>query len=496
MANYTVFHKTVRGASHIRRETPCEDASSSFSQEEGLYHIAVVADGHGDPSCFRSNIGSKTAVTITEACLKSFAETALATRDSDRAIEEQLSIPRKCTLLLKQLTDSIISRWAEAVLRELAENPITEEELQAAGSKAADYSQGKNLEHIYGTTLMAALLIGKKLILLHQGDGRCDVFYGDGTVDQPIPWDDRCQGNIVTSMCQADAAESIRTCVLDLEEKPVIGCFLGSDGVEDSFRNMEGTHVFYRKLSCKLVSQELPEFEAYLEDMLPEFSATGSQDDVSVAGIVDIEGLKAYAEEFQSIAESYDREEKIYILLYKQAEYQKRLDEDMPRKLEILRRQKEQAKNRLEECRDRKQKCEHGLEEWQNAQGTKNAELIEAKEKVSRFLGDIIEIPNVFLEAIGINIKTDLQKGETAIAKLERRITEQQSLLDQLTIECAQLEAAYNNAERDYQEYDEKRQQVQESLNNIINALAELGCESEPAVEQPLNESGEEEDNG
>lgn len=495
MSNYTVFHKTVRGASHIRRETPSEDASSSFSQEEGLYHIAVVADGHGDPSCFRSSIGSKTAVTIAEECLKSFAETALATRGSDRAIEEELSILKKRTLLLKQLTDSIISRWAEAVLRELAENPITEEELQAAGSKAADYSQGNNLEHIYGTTLMAALLIGKKLILLHQGDGRCDVFYEDGTVDQPIPWDDRCQGNATTSMCQADAAESIRTCVLDLGEKPVIGCFLGSDGVEDSFRNMEGTHVFYRKLSCKLVSQELTEFEAYLEDMLPKFSASGSQDDVSVAGIVDIEGLKAYAEEFQSIAESYDREEKIYILQYKQAEYQKRLDEDMPRKLGILAKQAEDAKQKLAECLNRQQECKEDLDRLQQTQEAKDGELQEAQND-EFFLRETENRKNPVMRMIYARCQTIFSQSEASIEELKQSITAKETLLGQLDKECTQLETACQKAEQAYNEYNDKYEQAKEVLKEINDVLENLNGESAPSVEQPTDAPNEEEVNG
>lgn len=41
------FHKTVRGHLHIVREIPCEDFSDSFSSEDGKFHIAVVADGHG-----------------------------------------------------------------------------------------------------------------------------------------------------------------------------------------------------------------------------------------------------------------------------------------------------------------------------------------------------------------------------------------------------------------------------------------------------------------
>ena len=56
MANYHAFHHTTIGHSHVLKNTCCEDASCCIS--EGDVHVAVVSDGHGDPACFRSQIGS------------------------------------------------------------------------------------------------------------------------------------------------------------------------------------------------------------------------------------------------------------------------------------------------------------------------------------------------------------------------------------------------------------------------------------------------------
>ena len=72
MANYHAFHSTTRGYSHILKDTCCEDAS--FSIDERDIHVAVVSDGHGDPACFRSQIGSRLAVEIAGEKLLSFAK--------------------------------------------------------------------------------------------------------------------------------------------------------------------------------------------------------------------------------------------------------------------------------------------------------------------------------------------------------------------------------------------------------------------------------------
>ena len=74
MRGTIAFNKTVIGHKHIIKDIPCEDCSGSYSDKNGIYEIAMIADGHGDPSCFRSQSGSAFAVETTMACLKEFAE--------------------------------------------------------------------------------------------------------------------------------------------------------------------------------------------------------------------------------------------------------------------------------------------------------------------------------------------------------------------------------------------------------------------------------------
>jgi hypothetical protein len=180
----------------------------------------------------------------------------------------------------------------------------------------------EQIAHIYGTTLIAALWLPECLILLQQGDGRCDVFYEDGSVDQPIPWDERCHENVTTSMCDSDAAASFRSCVIDRKETPVMACFLDCDGVEDAYHDsdetMAGVHTFHKHLILKLLSMQEAEFDEYLEEFLPEFSAfgifgpTGSGDDVSVAGIVDREAAGQWKDRFSKDIRRYELEEELF----------------------------------------------------------------------------------------------------------------------------------------------------------------------------------------
>lgn len=306
MENILTFNKTVRGHNHVLKDTVCEDFSASYVAEEHNYKIAVVADGHGDSACFRSQIGSRLAVEITANCLKEFAEASI--KENSHIINE-INQPSLRNSLMRQLTNAIVSKWYDAALEDISKQPIEEENLNDIGKYAEKYRNGENLTHIYGTTMIAALQFSDYLILIQQGDGRCDVFYSNGNVAQPIPWDARCQGNITTSMCDEDVANGIRWTIIDLDEEDVVACYLGTDGVEDSFINneetQEGTHYFYRKMSCIIMDEIDNDIDGYLETYLSEFSANGSGDDISVAGIVNVDQLILLRNDFEEKMKRY-----------------------------------------------------------------------------------------------------------------------------------------------------------------------------------------------
>lgn len=378
MGQIISFHKTAHGYSHIQRDQPCEDASGSYYDENGRYHIAVVSDGHGQARSFRSAVGSKVAVDVAVDCLKELAEGILSTPEEETAFyRELLESPRDRILRVRQLTDTVLSRWYAGIQADYAENPPSQEEL---GEFAEYYADSGHIPEIYGATLIAALRLPGCLILLHQGDGRCDVFYEDGSVDQPIPWDDRCQGTFCTSLCEESAYEAIRHCVIDLNQTPVIACYLGSDGVEDAYRDQEGTYIFYKHLSCLLTEKSPEEFDAFLEEFLPEFSAygfcsnSGSLDDVSVAGIVEPEAFLPWKDTFAARIRRFELEEKLI--------YEDRAYKSMIRKHTYLEEQLREAEEKRSALREEQARLQKICEQFPEQKAVLTKQLLDYKPKL------------------------------------------------------------------------------------------------------------------
>lgn len=364
MRDYRVFHETVLGHFHALRNLPLQDASacrSGYCREERAFHIAVTADGHGDPACTRSGFGAQKAVDAAIECLSDFAKEALAepSKVGDLRICEKLllaksnrdgkqSLARQSQIVLRRLTDMIISRWYTALDANIREHPFSAQELVEAGINAEDYDdKGRRVHacaHAYGTTLLAALMLPELLILIQQGDGRCVVYFeenGNIEVDQPVPWDERCHDKFTTSLCDPDAAERIRFWVLDLRETPLAACYLGSDGVDDSFQEMMGTHMFYNRISCDLL--DLP--QTNLNKILSDLSAEGSGDDISISGIYCPTLLHKHIPALRMQAKRYGLEQEL-------TRYECRKN-SMDRKHSILQKRMEAAEAALADWRNK-----------------------------------------------------------------------------------------------------------------------------------------------
>jgi hypothetical protein len=305
---FIAFNKSVRGYQHLLNGTVMQDSSGSWSSPDGRFHIAAAADGHGDRLCARSDRGSAFAIRAAMDALRSFADSY---SKNPGVISERLMRERRSGCgglfpppLMNHLARCIVSAWRRMVISDAGSSPLTLWEKLLM-------SDVHDVFHLYGTTLIAALVLdGKHLLLLQQGDGHAAVFFKGGGGSQPelccsfgeIPWDPRCRGNITTSMCSADVASGIRWSVADLGKRPLIGVFLGSDGIEDSFPKDRagGTHDLYRTLLLTAMLQRWQQsfagggwqsivqgMEDYLGRYLPGLSMDGSWDDVTVSAIID-----------------------------------------------------------------------------------------------------------------------------------------------------------------------------------------------------------------
>lgn len=292
--NFKAFHMSERGESHLHDGRVCQDSSASFSDECGT--VAVVSDGHGGCDYVRSQIGSAMAC---EAAVKNI-----------RRLFENISpeaFLAEPDMMLTQLEAAIINDWNESVRSHYEANPFTEEELDCVSEKAgAAYFSGHRIERAYGATLIAAAVTRDYWFGIQIGDGKCVAFDEAGICTQPIPWDEKCFLNKTTSICGSDALRDFRHFY---SEKIPTAVFMGSDGIDDSFKNEEDMYDFYKTIlyafSISDYTQAVDELKAYL----PRLSKEGSADDVSIAAWMDMDALKSVVDKIKAEGEEAEEPE-------------------------------------------------------------------------------------------------------------------------------------------------------------------------------------------
>lgn len=282
------FNLSAQGASHIKKNKECQDASVSYFDEE--IAIAVVCDGHGGDDYMRSAVGSKLAAAVAEKNIRNF----LKTMTKDQFFNDTEKV-------LKNLEASIINGWNEAIYMHFTANPFSQEELDGVSEKAKKrYVQDGRIESAYGTIMIAVAMTHEFWFGIHIGDGKCVAVNPEGKFVQPIPWDPKCFLNATTSICDSDALERFRHFYSD---KLPIAVFAGSDGIDDCFSNNDQLYNLYKTIIYSFGTTDFEEAVNGLSEYLPRLSAKGSGDDVSIAAILDLDLLPEL-----EIVKEFDRE--------------------------------------------------------------------------------------------------------------------------------------------------------------------------------------------
>jgi len=321
MNAYKSFAVTVIGGSHIKHGKGCEDSSTKY-EDEGV-SIAVVADGHGDDNCFRSAKGAKFAVACAAKGIQEFVKYLNEPEEADtdekkglikRLMKKPVPVLRRESLLKKEeaqaalkkklIEQGIIRAWFKMTTEDFIKNPITGEELQNVGEKyRKKYSEGTDLHHAYGSTLIAAAITPHYWFGIHIGDGRFTALYPDGSFDQPVPWDEKCYLNVTTSICDDDASEQARCYFSFHEEKaPPVAVFLCSDGVDDNYPvdgNEKHLYKLYRTIAITFAEDGFDSTYKQLIDLANSFATKGKGDDTSIAGFIDMKALKLAVPEWK-----------------------------------------------------------------------------------------------------------------------------------------------------------------------------------------------------
>ena len=319
--NYEGFGIRHIGASHIQKEIVCQD-SVQYHQDLQCA-AAAVSDGHGGQPYFRSDRGSAFAVQISCRYITEFLQ-----QHPDFSGEESL----------QPLIRQILQEWYDAVKKDLLAEPFTESELERVTERNLPsylpFSEKQrtdippeefphSLFQAYGATLICMGFCENYGFALHIGDGKCVAVYPDGRTDEPVPWDENCHLNLCTSICDTDAEQEFRFYVWKKSEMPV-AVFAASDGIDDSFA--ERLHNFYLHVAIEFISCGLRKGVQEIAKQLPGISERGSQDDVSVCGMIDMFALQEAKTVIQRKAESLQRNAMLSAIAQKLTELQFRCD--------------------------------------------------------------------------------------------------------------------------------------------------------------------------
>ena len=291
--SYLYGASKVRGALHEKRGVPCEDACGGWSDERGETFVIVVADGHGDPTCVRSAAGARIAVDVAMGQLQKLAALVPTRRDE---------IAPKSSLM-RRLASNIADGWRSRVLADLRENPLDPDEGEGLDWQKLQAAAQEHPTLLYGTTLVAALVTSGLCVFVQQGDGCCGLIAADGKIWHPVPDDELCVGNLTTSLSDDDAADRMRIGVVKVGENSLLGCFVASDGVEKSYYSEEDLDGFFRYLATRFQGKGQEEIVSCLKKALREVSDFGSQDDASVACVMNTAASEATLASLQRLSE-------------------------------------------------------------------------------------------------------------------------------------------------------------------------------------------------
>ena len=271
--DWQVVVATVRGATHVRRGAPNQDAVQH--KEEAPVTVMAVSDGHGSAKCFRSDQGAKLAVDVGVTETLEFLRQETANTDLSRikrSLEEQL--PRR-----------LVQAWRELVERDLEERPLLARETGAVAESqgvAARDTVERTPVIVYGATLLVIAVHPKFVAALQLGDGDILQVDASGKVDRIIEEDRRLLANETTSLSAEHAWRDFRFTFMPLVDRPPSLLLAATDGYSNSFNTEADFLQVGTDLLNLLRNRGVDHVQANLGAWLQAASEQGSGDDVTV----------------------------------------------------------------------------------------------------------------------------------------------------------------------------------------------------------------------
>ena len=286
---WSVITASVPGASHARTGLPNQDAvgHSAGAQAPGPAPgeplVLALADGHGSPHCFRSDVGSRIAVDVALHTLSRF----LRDRHDLPGGEVDREAPR--------LPAELVERWLEQVGRHLAEHPFASEEIALLRAKTEAPADADALRATpaelpdgaaalaYGSTLLAVALTDGFALFLQLGDG--DILLvpdGEGEPQPALPPDPALIANETTSLCMPQAQRHFRYRFLALDDAAPRLILASTDGYPNSFQDDADFRKVGSDLRNTLRTDGMAPVAQALPGWLSDASLEGSGDDATL----------------------------------------------------------------------------------------------------------------------------------------------------------------------------------------------------------------------
>lgn len=337
MENYKSFSVTIRGEEHVKVNKVCQDASVHYSDD--LVEIAIVADGHGSDDYFRSHVGSKIAVEVAFDVLMPLAHQLAGFNEEE--LENFRNDYTQQNALMVEVKGKIADLWRERIRIHHDENEFTEEDLESLSMRYVHrYLNERIFNWAYGTTLIATVVTKACWFAVQLGDGNCVEYYPQRGFVESMPKDPRCEGEVTTSLCQADALDSFRH-ILNFDIPQMV--FVHTDGIDDTILPDEVRYDTYRAIGGSFIKDFECGVENIEKNILTHIAKNWKKDDTSLAGIVRMEGL---TEEAQIIYRERIVKKKQY--MYRQALSAEPKLEGKCRALEDTIRQYQDKQNAME----------------------------------------------------------------------------------------------------------------------------------------------------
>ena len=257
-----------RGASHIRDNKPCQDATKIWQGflPQGYSVILAVADGHGDKkydlSEFGSEIATQVIIDIVIEYCKAFPKSIDQLYDSIR----------------NDLPDSVLREWKKKVIGHYKENETVEDHSNHVNENLK--LTNEQIIERYGTTCLFALQLNNRVIIGQIGDGDIRIVFKDEVI-RPIMVNSQLFANETYSLVSPDAAKLWRIKTHTIENHSLIA--ISTDGLSNGFIDDHACDSFFKNIYMNVEKFGFYKTMELVPSFLDKVSTYGSGDDVTLA---------------------------------------------------------------------------------------------------------------------------------------------------------------------------------------------------------------------